>query len=424
MAKRCLIVSYYFPPGGGGGVQRIVKWIKYLSRAGWRFTVITADEKSNLIPADASLITEIPAQTKIISVENINPAQALKSLARKPESGKSSYAKRWLSAFFYIPDIRKNWLPRLTPVLMKELNSQNYDCVLFTIPPYSLAFLAAEMVNALDIPVILDLRDPWSMNPYKIHPSPFHEQKDRRLELAAIQKLPYLISAYQNIISFYRQEVPDFSRKKGVVIPNGYDEEDFAHIKSQKQDGEFFNMAFSGTLYSHLNNPAPLFKAMALLKKQAPLEGNRIRFHHLGKSMINLTKMAKRFGLSGQVHEWGYLPHREALQKLSGMDAFYFILDDRNKKAANTIGGKVYEYLRLKKPILALVPEEGEAAQLIRHTDSGVVLSPAASAEIAGVLKSWQEQRPQFGFNNIEEFSRRHQAERLGRFLEDVIKAR
>lgn len=424
MAKRCLIVSYYFPPTGGGGVQRIVKWIKYLSRKEWRFTVITANEKSNLIPLDLSLNTEIPAQTKIISVENINPAQALKSPAGKPEISKSSYLRRWLSAFFYIPDIRKNWLPRLKPVLINELKNHQYDCVLFTIPPYSLALLAAEMVSITDIPVILDLRDPWSTNPYKIHPTKFHECKDRGLELGAIKKIPNIISAYQNIISFYKENIADFGKKNLALITNGFDEEDFKNIKTQKQDPAYFHIAFSGTLYSHLNNPKPLFAAIAGLKKVSSEKGNRIKFHHIGKPMINLQKLAKKYDLSEQIIQWGYLPHKETLGKLSGMDALCFILDDGCKNAGNTIGGKVYEYLRLKKPILALVPQEGEAARLIRYTDSGKVISPSKSGLIEKTLRDWQENTPGYGFKNIEEFSRERQAEQLGRFLEKVTKTR
>lgn len=421
MAKRCLIVSYYFPPTGGGGVQRISKWIKYLSRKDWRFTVITANEKTNLIATDASLNTDIPAQTNVITVDNVNPAQALKAPAGKIKITKSSYLQRWLSAFFYIPDIRKNWLPRLKPVLINELKKQQYDCVLFTIPPYSLALLAAEIVRITDIPVILDLRDPWSTNPYKIHPTKFHERKDRQLELGVVDRIPNIISAYQNSLSFYKEKLSAFDEKNTALIPNGFDEEDFANLKTEKPEGNFFNIAFSGTLYSHLNNPQPLFAAMAILKKKSPDKGERLRFHHLGKAMINLPKLAKRYGLSGQVVQWGYLPHRETLQKLSGMDTLCFILNERNRNAGNTIGGKVYEYLRLKKPILALVPEEGEAARLIRYTDSGTVISPLNSALVAETLLDWQVNPAGFGFTNIEEFSRQRQAERLSAFLDDVI---
>ena len=424
MAKRCLIVSYYFPPTGGGGVQRITKWIKYLSRSNWRFTVITADEQNLLIPRDESLKTEIPRQTRLVSLKNINPALALKNPAGKPGINKSSYFMRWLSAFFYLPDMRKNWLAHLKPVLLKELETNHYDCLLFTIPPYSLALLAAEMVKLTNVPVVLDLRDPWSTNPYKIHPTIMHRLVDRRLELRAVAEIPNIISAYRNLLDYYAENINGFNEKNTALIANGFDEDDFIQLQAEEQDGAFFNIAFSGTLYSHLNNPTPLFAAMARLKKKYPDRGSRIRFHHLGKAMIDLKKLARRYSLEEQLLEWGYLSHKKALEKLNGMDALCFILDDAHKNAANTIGGKVYEYLRLKKPILALVPREGEAARLIRYTDSGKVISPSDRAFIAKTLGQWQENPPHYGFKNIEDFNRERQAQQLGRFLEQLIPTR
>ncbi len=106
----------------------------------------------------------------------------------------------------------------------------------------------------------------------------------------------------------------------------------------------------------------------------------------------------------------GYLSHLETLKKLQDMDALLFILDDRNKHSRNTIGGKVYEYLRLKKPIIALVPERGEAADLIRHTASGIVISPQKTQEIAALLMDWVVALPQFNFENVDQYSRTAQA--------------
>ncbi len=420
MAKRCLIVSFYFPPDGGGGVQRIVKWMKYLSRKEWSFTVITASEEGSLIPQDISLASETDPDTKILRIGNQQPLSQ-KSILKKTKILKiSNYMERWLSAFFFIPDSRKNWLTQLKPILTAELKKQKYDCLLISIPPYSLALSAAEMACQTDVPVILDMRDPWSANPYKIHPTKFHRWRDRRLELETVEMIPNIISAYQNIFFYYKKHIANFTEKKCIIIPNGFDEEDFENITAQKLDPAYFHIAFSGTFYSHLNNPRPLFEAIALLKRDRPEMGKKIRFHHIGNSMITLRKTAKKYGLSEQVNEWGYLPHKAALEYLSGMDALFFILDDRYKNCENTIGGKVYEYLRLRKPILALVPEKGEAADLINYTDSGKVISPWNTQAIAETLKDWVEETPHFGFKNIEKFQRSLQADELAHFIEEI----
>jgi len=420
MAKRCLIVSYYFPPAGGGGVQRIVKWIKYLSRKDWAFTVITAPVEKEIIPQDSSLTSEAGSETKIIYAGSGKPVTQESVLKTALKLNISNYLKRWVSAFLFIPDSRKNWLPHLRSALASELKQHKYDCILFSIPPYSIAMEAAETAEKMDIPVILDLRDPWSANPYKIHPSKFHENKDRGLEFAAISKIPNIISAYQNTVSLYKKYINSFDDKNYIVIPNGYDEEDFDSLKAVKHDPAHFHIGFSGTFYSHLNNPAPLFKAAAALKKKNPEAGEKIRFHHIGRSMINLKKTARKFGIAEQIIEQSWLPHRKALEYLSGMDALTFILDDRCKNSGNTVGGKVYEYLRLQKPILALVPDKGEAADLIKNTNSGSDISPSDTRGIAALLADWLEKSPNYEYKNIEQFERSRQAEALVLFLEDI----
>lgn len=414
MDQRCLIVSYYFPPTGAGGVQRIGKLVKYGTKAGWQFTVITADHSAQNIPDDPSLLTEIPASTKIIPIRS-NRGYGETLLANTRLKAKSSYWKRWLSAFRYLPDAFVNWLPLAKAAILKEWSTGSYACVLLTAPPYSLAMLAADLSSNEGIPVILDMRDPWTENPYKLHPTSFHRQKDCQIEKEAISQIPFGISAYSSIIDFYNKMIPNFKSQNWTTIANGYDEQDFKKLRSIKPETEGLNIAFSGTFYSHINNPGPLFQAMHRLNKINPIIGSKINFHYFGKSNINLDKLVNKYGLNGQIKQAGYLKHHELLDHLSGMDAFVFILDERDSRSANTIGGKVYEYLRLKKPILALVPEKGEAANLIRETKSGMVVASHDTAKIATILQNWATEYPQFSFINIDNFSREKQA---GQFLE------
>lgn len=420
MAKRCLIVAYYFPPSGGGGVQRIVKMTKYLSRQDWKFTVITANENLKTLPSDQTLLNDIPPDLQIRRVD-VDLAGDKRGLLRSFSSGgRSSYWKRWLSALRYIPDMRKAWLPDVRNIVHDELQKESYDCLFISSPPYSLALLAAQLQDEISIPVILDMRDPWTTNPYKLHPTKYHYWKDWRLERLAISKINYGISAYQTLLEYYLAHIPDFMPQRWRVIPNGYDEDDFIKIKPVLRQPGFFNVAFSGTFYSHINNPEYLFRAMALLKRNNPEIGGRLRFYHIGQSSIDLDKMVNRYSLTGQVIRLGYLPHQACLNVLAGMDALCFILDDRHKNSSQTIGGKVYEYLRLKKPILALVPPQGEAARLIHETQSGSVITPTDTAQIAQILSEWIRTLPSFSFMGIEEYSRERQAAAFLNVLESA----
>ena len=420
MAKRCLISAYYFPPTGGAGVQRIVKLIKYLSRKDWRFTVLTADENSRFQPRDPSLLKELPDTIKIIRL----PAQlpgGKSGLFNLPFFKEASYGKRWLGAWFSLPDMRKNWIAPAEAAILEELKQKRYDCVLVSAPPYSLALLAAQLQPKVLCPLILDLRDPWSTHPYKIHPTRWHKQKNKKMEFAVMRSIRFGISAYSKLLDLYEKEISGFQRENWAFIPNGYDEEDFGPFRPPELEEKVFHIGYSGTIHSAINNPAPLFKIMAAIKRQNPIGSKKIVFHHVGKSLINLHKIAEKYKVQEQLQLWGYRPHREALRILRAMDAFLLLHSDRFADSQYIVAGKVYEYLRMQKPILALVPEEGEAAELIRETDSGCVISPTNSEKIAATLKSWATDIPPFRFKDINRFSREFQAEQFLAVFERAI---
>ncbi|MGD9899870.1 MAG: glycosyltransferase [Calditrichaceae bacterium] len=421
MDKRCLIVSYYFAPLGGGGVQRILKFIKYLSRYDWSITVVTAGEQMESVPSDHSLLREVPPEVKIIRVLNNLPVIEKRFLKNLPFLKDASYWKRWLSAFYYIPDMRKEWIAPAKNAILNEINQKSYDCILITAPPYSLAILAAELTHEVSLPVILDMRDPWTMNPYKIHPTAFHFKKDYKYEFDSISLVQYGAAAYKSLVDNYQKTIKGFNSAKWVIIPNGFDEDDFEALSPVKLDDGYLNIAFSGTFYSHINNPENLFKAIALVEKKYPEKVSKIRFHHIGKSMISLSALAKKYGIEANIREWGYLEHKDCLDLLSGMDVCCFILDDKYSKSDMTIGGKVYEYLRLGKPILALVPETGEAADLINQTNSGRVIPPSRISELAQVLAEWTDSIPKFKFNDIDKYSRKNLTDTFHHFLERII---
>ncbi len=416
MDKRCLLITYYFPPLGGGGVQRLLKLIKFASGQGWQFTVLTAEEQSGFVAEDPSLLTEIPEKTSIIRLP-------FKLPSTKQAKGNANYFKRWLSAFLFVPDSRKGWVQKAWQKLQSLNPDQQFDLVLISIPPYSLSMLANKIQSTWQIPVVLDLRDPWTLNPYKIHPTPFHRWLDAALEKRYLNSVQFGTSAYQRLIDYYVSHWADFKKENWCVIPNGFDEEDFIDLPATDSGkSSFFQIGFSGTIYSHLNHPTPLFKAMAKVKEKWPQQGAKLRFVHVGKSHIDLNKLAAQYGLENQVQSLGYLPHKEALAKLNEMDSLCFVLDDRDKRSRFTVGGKVYEYLRLNKPILALVPEEGEAADLIKTTNSGVVISPQKTEAIASLLHQWLNgENRKFNFENIENYRRDVQASKFVQFFDEIL---
>jgi glycosyltransferase involved in cell wall biosynthesis len=415
LVKRGLVVSYYFPPTGGGGVQRWVKLIKYLQPLGWNFTVLSSEYCDENLK-DLTLLEEIPADTKVLRIPVKQARGGFKS--KIPILKKRGYWQRWMSAFINITDSREFWNRQAYDYLMQELRQMPYDVVILSSPPYSMALLAAELTDRLNLPIILDLRDPWTINPYKIHPTILHRLLDKSREKRAIGKINYIISAYGSTLDDYGRRIKDFEKKKTLLLPNGYDELDFSQLdcKLVKNDADM-NIGFSGSFYSHLNKPHQLFKAIQILKNQ----NINVQFHHIGSSVYNLELMAKKYGIEDNIRIWGYKKHRECLESLACMDVLCMILDSDWPDSQYTIGGKFYEYLRLKKPILALVPANGEADLAIRQTDSGVVVSDKRVVSIVAALKKILNSDLNFSWRGIEKFDRRKQAEKLNIFLVNKI---
>jgi len=416
LAKRGLVVTYYFPPSGGGGVQRWAKIIKYLSRLDWKITVITAPIEPG-IPIDKTLLDDIPPQVKIVrSSMTSETSSILMKLAALIPRG---YWQRWISASINITDSRGYWNNHARSLIEKEIDSNEYHALFFSIPPYSIADLAAEYTRLLNIPVFLDMRDPWTINPYKIYPTIFHRYLDRRKEKKIIADIDNIISVYKSIPQEYDRIIPSFSKTNVHIISNGFDEEDFNDFKSVNiQKGSGLNLAFSGTFYSHLNRPDKLFAAIRNLKS----EGINVRFHHIGDSAFDVERVAKKYGIGDQITLWNYQDHKSCLEILNAMDAFCVILDPDNKMSVNTIGGKLYEYLRLRKPILGIVPESGEAANLIQETNSGIVCGNNTPISIAVALKELIDDSRVNRFIGIEKYARKNQAAEIDKIVMDKIK--
>ncbi|MBD3224596.1 MAG: glycosyltransferase [Caldithrix sp.] len=424
MAKRCLIVCYYFPPIGGGGVQRILKWIKYGTHLGWRYTVVTADENSDIQPLDDSLLEEVPESTRVIrKPAHIGGKNTNSLLNRFMHSRGHYYWKRWVSAFLYLPDSRKHWIKTAEQTILKEIRKNKYDCVLCSAPPYSILILATRLQKKISQPVIADMRDYWTKYPFKIYPTAIHKWIDRKIEDKTLSRINFGISAYHGLLADIQKRFPN-SNARWIYIPNGYDEDDFTNLEDNILNNGYFNMAIAGTLYSHLTTPRSLFKAIHALLKTYPELRSKIRLHYIGKTFIALSELARKYGIEDVVVRHGYMQHKKYLNLLNSMDTLIFILDHNKLMGSSPVGGRVFEYIRLRKPILALVPENGEAARIIRQTRSGIVISPRDVDSITQVLSEWMTCKPQFLFEDIKQYNRELQAETINAFIEQIIQSK
>jgi glycosyltransferase involved in cell wall biosynthesis len=217
----------------------------------------------------------------------------------------------------------------------------------------------------------------------------------------------------------------NFDVNNWSVITNGYDEADFVNLnESENVDKKKFNIAFLGTIHADINSPEYLFRAIKYLKDSGDNSDREIHFHHIGHSALPIERLAKKYNIENQITLWNYRSHKEALQILTAMDAFYQTHHPGYNGSKYIIGGKMYEYLRLKKPILAVVPEKSEVSDIINSCNCGESVNSVHAEEIAAALLRIIKGGNSYSFSNAEQYERKILADKfISVFTEAINKS-
>ncbi|MFN3412327.1 MAG: glycosyltransferase, partial [Exilispira sp.] len=210
-----------------------------------------------------------------------------------------------------------------------------------------------------------------------------------------------------------------FLMGKIKVIYNGFDEDDFKNYKKEYVKSDYLNIAYLGTIYNSKRNPENFFKAISILNED-PEYKNKIKLAFIGHDSYILKKFIKKYHLNTFVKIIKRIPHQDLFNKLNGYDCFLLIIGK-----VNIISGKIFEYLRLQKPIFALGKKEFEVAQIIKKTDSGVIVDISDINEIVSTLKQFIEMKKKNSFNNkfsfikeeIDKFDRKYLTEQLVKII-------
>lgn len=372
-----LLISYFFPPAGGGGVIRASKLAKYLPEFGYVPTVLSAYDPRYV--GDPGLLEELPKVAKVYRVQADDPFARVANLYKRfrgrlktrgrltADSTREPAATR-LRRIASFPDPFSSFYRAAVAAFYRIPARYKFRAIISTAPPYTVHLVGRRLANASRLPLILDYRDAWTRNPFLRPPTPLHAAGWRFFERRVLSAASAVVTVTDEIRADYRL----FFRPKAPVytIPNGYDEDDFTDVVPEYRDR--FTITYTGKLYEG-RNPFVFLEAVRRAISNGVFSADDIAVRFIGEVPARARAALRNSGLPVSVR--GQVPHDEAILETVSADAVLLIINER-EGARTTLTGKIFEYLRAGRAIIAFVPPDGAAATLIREMDAGYVIRP------------------------------------------------
>jgi glycosyltransferase involved in cell wall biosynthesis len=427
--RSLLIFAHAFPPVGGAGVQRVAKLAKYLPAYGWWPTVVSAP-LAVYAERDADLAADVPAGVKVIRTPSLElPARAVGSLHPAGLAGDGpkatslalapSRAARQCAYALYravaLPDRHVGWVPFALAAGLSFARRRAIDAVFATGNPFS-AFIAGRLVAAaLRRPLVVDYRDAWTLNPYRRDRGSLRWRAERLLERWVLDGAAGALCATEPMRAAYLRAFPAFA-ERFVTLPNGYDPNDFAKVVPRALPP--FTLVYSGK-FTPYRRPDAVLRAAAALRAARPDLAGPLRLLFVGERDAAAVALGADLGLAGVVEWTGYRPHREALGYVMGAHALLLVGGGHRSEQTT----KVFEYLAAGKPIVALVPPDGAAAEVVAASPGGGYLAwpptPAhVAAQLVRLLEQWRTGRLPASTAAADAYTRPRIAERLAALLD------
>ena len=422
---KVLVVAYYFPPMGLSGVQRTLKFVKYLKNYGWEPTVITTGNVA-YFAHDKSLQKELDdTGIEVIRVGGKEPNSLLSKFGtvKFPREINRKIINR-LSQTFFIPDNKISWAKKAYKESLQLLNTNQFDCIFISAPPFSLFDIFQNVKKIINIPLVFDYRDLWVDYQFSFYLTPFHKYLQRQKEYRALKAADKLIVTNRRIKEKLINSYKFLSFDDVYIIPQGYDPEDLKSAKKIQKPNEKMLLTYSGLFYEYIT-PKYFFKAFKKLLIENPSVGEDIRLLFIGLLGNENKSLIKKLNLESYVIDYGYLDHIETIEKLMMSDVLWLMVG--NGKSAETVSsGKLYEYFGIGKPIIACLPDgalklsalEYKASFLSEPDDIDIIKN-----NILETYRLYKEKKlPKPDENFVESFRRDNLTEQLAKQMNNILK--
>ena len=385
--KRVLIISYYWPPTGGSGVQRWVKFAKYLPYEGWQ-PVIYTPENPEQLAVDESLAAEVPEAAEVVKTRIIEPYELYKRVLRRSGHSKEAVevnpvnaqnksllqkAAMWIRGNLFRPDPRCLWIGPSVRFLKKYLAEHPVDLIVSTGPPQSMHMIGLRLSRETGLPWIADFRDPWTKIFYFKHLSMTSatEKWHRKMEKKVLDEA----SAVVAVSPLVQQEFQEMTDTPVELITNGFDECDFSSEQCTEAYGgasEEFIITHTG-LFAADGNPTALWDVLREKCRTDEIFKKLLRIKLIGKTDDQILKALTDRGLEDSMINMGYQPHSVAVEQQR--QASLLILPLRKEPEYKAVlPGKLFEYLASQRPILGIGQPDGAMAMIVNETRTGTVI--------------------------------------------------
>lgn len=449
--KKVLIISYYFPPSGGPGVQRVLKFVKYLPSFGWKPIVLTVEDGD--FPArDESLLKEVPADIDVHRTDIFEPYGLYRKLTGKPgntavdvnnidggsKSRLSDKLAEFIRATFFIPDARIGWKKHAVKEGKKIIDELKPDIIFSSSPPYTCALIAMELKKYAEkstgkkIPWVSDFRDAWT--DYLTTPNRWFLPKmiDKKYERTTLDKADAVTIVASGMKDDFERKYPEVSAKTNfVLLRNGFDADDYKHAALPQKRNDKFTIVYTGSMYGK-RNPYYLLDTVSELVKEGKVNKDKIKFIFVGRMGSDIQDYINNSPLKECIELISYVPHTESIIYLMNADAMLLLIDE-DKYSKMILSGKVFEYLGASaltgKPVFAIAGD-GEARDLLNETNTGII-TPHSHPEILkenylklynGFFENNNAILPSYNKAAIEKYERKLLTKQLAEVFENQLK--
>ncbi len=375
MKKKLLIITYYWPPAGGPGVQRWLKFVKYLPNFGIQ-PIVYIPENPTYPIVDENLISEVSEKAIMIKNRIFEPYQLASFLSKNktktissgliPNQKKQTFVDKfmlWVRGNLFVPDARVYWVKPSATYLKKYIQENNIDTIVTSGPPHSLHLIGLKLKQDLNIKWLADFRDPWTTIGYhkSLKLTAYTEKKHKLLEHQVLNSADVIIVTSNTT----KTEFETLTTKPIEVITNGYD---VSTVGKQSLDKKF-TLSHIGSFLSD-RNPTILWQVLSELISENEKFALHFKLNLIGKISQEILNELKKYNLSQYYDNIGYLQHHEAIihQKKSQV---LLLIEIDSKKTKCIIPGKLFEYMVSERPIIAIGPIGSDIEEIITETKTG-----------------------------------------------------
>jgi glycosyltransferase involved in cell wall biosynthesis len=378
-AKRVLIIAYYWPPSGGAGVQRWLKFVKYLPEFGIK-PYVYVPENGDYPIIDNSLEQEIPNDVVVVKRKIWEPFQLYrwftgKSKGYKMASGAEfykinmSFSERisvWVRGNFFIPDARQFWVKPSIQFLENYIQQQHIDTIVSSGPPHSMHLIALGLKKRIpNLKWVADFRDPWTGIDFyhDLKLSSWADSRHKKLEYEVLSNADSVLTISKGIA----QDLSALGARHTMVLPNGYDDEDFEN-KTRILD-PYFSIVYVGTM-NLSRNPDVLWRVLNRLCQQNLEFSQTLKITLIGQIDPSVIQQLQNYELQDHLIHKNYVPHADVIQYQLNAQVLLLAINQVHS-AKKILTGKVFEYLATGRPIISIGPKDGDAAMVLLETGCG-----------------------------------------------------